>query len=150
MDTTLVVRSLAVYGEPVKPPLAKQNIYVDFVGKKSTRRAVPRAKERDVLAMHVKNLMNGSEFNSQPTLAKKTEMGSGTIGRILRAEAAVTLDTLAAIAKVFDLQPWQLIHPSMGKTDEALMAYEQARAAFNAMAFIPNIGSSKRKGKRGS
>lgn len=45
-------------------------------------------------------------------LAKKAELGLGTIQRILASGAGTSIDTLEAIARVLGVQPYKLLMPS--------------------------------------
>lgn len=51
-------------------------------------------------------------LSSNPKLSEKTKLGTGTIHRIRNGQADANLSTLEALAKAFDLQPWQLLVPN--------------------------------------
>ncbi len=53
------------------------------------------------------------EFNSNPKVAKRSKVGLGTVGRIRNAEVSATLDSVAALAEAFGLEPWQLLVPGL-------------------------------------
>lgn len=50
-----------------------------------------------------------AELCSNPKLSKKTGLGTGTISRLKNGAVDATLSTVEAIAKAFDVQPWQLL-----------------------------------------
>jgi len=47
------------------------------------------------------------------TLAKKARIGPGTVTRIKEQSTSVGLDVLEQIARVFNVQPWQLLLPEL-------------------------------------
>lgn len=53
------------------------------------------------------------ELNSNPKLAKKTGLGTGTISRVRNGEVDVNLATLEQLAKAFHVETWQLLVPQM-------------------------------------
>lgn len=55
----------------------------------------------------------GTDLSSNPKLAKKTGLGTGTISRLRNGSVNANLETLDAIAKAFDVEPWQLLVPGM-------------------------------------
>jgi transcriptional regulator with XRE-family HTH domain len=69
-------------------------------------------RPRDVLAENLRKLMKAREDLSRfpdITSASRGELTNGTLDRIRRAEVALTIDKLASLAEVFDLEPWQLL-----------------------------------------
>lgn len=74
---------------------------------------------RTVLAANLKALMASSaDCRSTPALERATAMkgnkvGKSTIDRALKGEANLTIDNLEVIAKVFGVDPWQLMVPNM-------------------------------------
>lgn len=73
---------------------------------------------RNRIAKRLKRAMDEHpQIKSQPALQKKSGIGQATIGRILRAEVNVGVETLDAIAKVFGKDATFLI------VDEANSAY---------------------------
>lgn len=76
-----------------------------------------------VLAANLKTLMaRVGAPSSAPAVEEATKVkgglkvGRSTVQRILKAETPVNLDYVESLAKVFGVQPWELLHPSMGKT----------------------------------
>lgn len=55
--------------------------------------------------------------NSQMALAKRSGVAQATIGRILREETGVTIDTLDELAKAYGLEGWQLMVAGMDPTN---------------------------------
>lgn len=74
---------------------------------------------RDVLGSNIKALMDASnEYRSTVALERAThhkgcKVGKSTIDRALKGETPLNLDYIEAIAKVFGLDPWQLLAPGM-------------------------------------
>ena len=69
-------------------------------------------KLKPVLALNLKALMDDRKM-SQMEVHRRSKIAQSSIGRILRQEVAADLDTLAAIARAFDLDPWQLLVPNI-------------------------------------
>ncbi len=73
---------------------------------------------RNVLAINLRKLMEQSpDLCTQSAIAKKSGVAQTTIGYMLRSESLVkapNLDNVEKIARVFGLEAWQLLHPSMG------------------------------------
>jgi hypothetical protein len=74
---------------------------------------------RDVLGANLKALMEAStEYKStlaleKATLHKGCKVGKSTIDRAIRGETTLNLDYIEVIAKVFGLDPWQLLTPGL-------------------------------------
>jgi len=49
-------------------------------------------------------------------------IGRTTVTRITHGDANPSLEHIEVLAKVFEVQPWQLLHPSMGNGWEASTA----------------------------
>jgi transcriptional regulator with XRE-family HTH domain len=49
------------------------------------------------------------DLNSNPKLAAKTRLGTGTISRLRNGMVDANLDTLERMAKAFNVEPWQLL-----------------------------------------
>lgn len=80
---------------------------------------------RALLARNLASLMAKSpDLASQGALSRRSKVAQATIGRILKAESAATVDTLDQLAAAFGLSAWQLVHP---KPD-----LKQSEAAFYA------------------
>lgn len=69
-------------------------------------------KLKPVLASNLKALMELRKL-SQMELHRRSRVAQATIGRILREETAADVDTISALAKGLDLEPWQLLIPNI-------------------------------------
>lgn len=75
---------------------------------------------RKILADNLAALMSQSpEINSVVALERATanrgsKVGKSTVQRVLACETTVNLDYVESFAKVFHIQAWQLLHPTMG------------------------------------
>lgn len=84
-----------------------------------TRYGVSNMDARDVLQQNLKALMASSpKLNTTPAIERATKMkgckvGKSTVDRLLRSETPVKLDYIEAIAKIYDLDPWQLLVPGL-------------------------------------
>jgi Helix-turn-helix len=73
---------------------------------------IGRMDARALLARNLAALMAKSpDLMSQGALHRRSKVAQATIGRILRAETAASVDTLDQLAGAFGLSAWQLIHP---------------------------------------
>jgi transcriptional regulator with XRE-family HTH domain len=71
---------------------------------------VTDAELRQALASNVRKRMQADEsMNSQPKLAAKAGIGKSTVGYVLQAENDATLGTIAALARAFGCEPWELL-----------------------------------------
>lgn len=67
---------------------------------------------RDVLALNFKKLRDANPLiNTLPQLVEKGAPSKGTLDRITRGEVNLGIDHLEPLAQVFDVEPWQLLHP---------------------------------------
>lgn len=105
-----------------------------------------KTEVREALANNVKKLMEGSgrngstDLRTQAKLAARCARISGksfsqrTIGYLLRPDPSgknqPKLDTIVAIAEAFKVEPWRLLHPTMGSkiqdVPELIKRYELA------------------------
>jgi transcriptional regulator with XRE-family HTH domain len=65
---------------------------------------------RHILAKNLRDCRIKSEL-TQETLAWKAKLSPDFIGRIERAERTISVDHLARIAKVLNIEPYQLLAP---------------------------------------
>jgi transcriptional regulator with XRE-family HTH domain len=67
-----------------------------------------------VLGDNLRTLMAAhAELGSNPKLAAKTRLGTGTISRMKNGAVDANLDTLERIAHAFGMEPWQLLVPGL-------------------------------------
>lgn len=72
------------------------------------------SKSASVLAANINRLMGSTvALESNPKLAKRADIGIGSVARIRNAQTDITIDTLTKLAEAFDLQPWQLLVPGL-------------------------------------
>lgn len=83
---------------------------------------------RQILADNVTKLMKRHPLlSSQEKIAKKAQKPGGkkvaqtSVGYLLRPHSQISpkLDTICAVADVFHLDPWKLIHPTLGESKNA-------------------------------
>jgi len=80
---------------------------------------------RKILSNNLSDLMHESPtYKSAPSLQAATakcgvKVGRSTIDRALKGTTTINLDYIESIAKVFRLEPWQMIHPTRGGKDDA-------------------------------
>lgn len=71
-------------------------------------------KPRVILAQNLTALMAGKiDKESQSALKRRSGVAQATIGRILRKEVNYRIETVAALARAFNLEPWQLLVPDL-------------------------------------
>lgn len=69
---------------------------------------------RKILALNLKALLADRHGpSSEMELARRSKVAQATIGRIKREEVAASIETLAAIATAYGLEPWQLLIAGM-------------------------------------
>lgn len=76
-------------------------------------------RPRDVLAENLKTLMAGTPGLSRfPDIVERSNkvLTNGTLDRIRRASHATSIDTLAELARVYGIEPWQLLSPGLKVT----------------------------------
>lgn len=67
-----------------------------------------------VLGANLNALMaHHSDLSSNPKVAKKTELGTGTISRLRNGDVDANLSTLEKLSEAFGLHPWQLLVPNL-------------------------------------
>lgn len=73
-----------------------------------------KADSKLVLWQNVSALMDAKYGKEHLTrLATDAKIGPGTISRIKQHETSVGIDVVEAIAKVFKVEPWQLLVPQL-------------------------------------
>jgi len=69
---------------------------------------------RDILSKNLKALMAATPaLNTLPKITKAGGPPNGVLDRIRRAQGACRIDSLAQLAGVFGLQPWQILVPDL-------------------------------------
>lgn len=53
------------------------------------------------------------DLGSNPKLATRTKLGTGTISRLKNGQVDANLETLERLAKAFHVEPWQLLVPGL-------------------------------------
>ena len=59
-------------------------------------------------------------------VADKIKIPARTVGRIRNAETSCQIDTLAKLAKAFDIEPWQLLVPNYDPTNPPVRVQTRA------------------------
>lgn len=109
-----------------------QTAWVKVISQKPEQSQSPRHKTAIVLGANISALMaasvpkpgvarGGIDLSSNPKLAKKTGLGTGTISRLRNGQVNANLETLDAIAKAFDVEPWQLLVPKMDPSNAPVL-----------------------------
>jgi transcriptional regulator with XRE-family HTH domain len=83
---------------------------------------------RQILAANLKALM--AAHLSLNTFAKIVAAGgptNGTLDRIRRMESGASIDQLDTLAKVYGLEPWQLLVPDLDPTNPPMLAHVTQR-----------------------
>lgn len=97
---------------------------------------------KDVLSRNLKALMDYHAIKSQGELGRLSKIDQTTIGRMLNKKNAAQIDKIQAVAKVFDLDAWQMMVPNLDPSNPPVAQitaierdlYERLRVA--AEAFI--------------
>jgi len=97
--------------------------------KKGTHRLV-RQTLRLVAAKNLRQLMAANADDGLETytqVAETAKVGRNTVKRLYLAQTGVTLDTLEAVASVFDAYPWQLLVEGMRPGEMPSLAAPSAK-----------------------
>ena len=89
-----------------------------------------------VLGANLRALMGSQpELSSNPKLAEKTKLGTGTISRLKNGQVDATVSTLEALAKAFDMAPWQLLVPNLDPSNRPTLqpVSEQERRLYERL-----------------
>jgi hypothetical protein len=82
-------------------------------------------KARVVLAENLKALMAARPaLDAFPKIVAAGGPSNGTLDRIRRAASGCSVDQLDLLAKVFELQPWQLMTPGLDPTNPPMLVSE--------------------------
>ncbi len=67
-------------------------------------------RPREILAANLQRLMEARpHLNTLPRIAAAGGPSNGTLDRIRRCQAGASIDQLEKLARVFELEPWQLL-----------------------------------------
>jgi transcriptional regulator with XRE-family HTH domain len=72
---------------------------------------------RFVLAARVRELMNAHMIDTAEALGQRAGIGRNTARRILEGSNATSVDSIQAIAAVFNIEPWKLLQ---GNANESM------------------------------
>jgi len=106
---------------------------------KTRKNPGPGEEARKILADNINALMEKHpQYGSERLLGEAAKVGKGSIGNMRNPELGVipTLDNIAKVAAVFQLEPWQLLHRDMPKramTDRELEMYDAIERAYKAL-----------------
>jgi transcriptional regulator with XRE-family HTH domain len=102
---------------------------------------------RQVLANNLKALMaSHRNLDNFKKIVAAGGPSNGTLDRIRRMDASATVDTLDSLAKVFGIDPWQLMVPGLDPTNPPLLShiaeaqirlFEQFKQAFKELPPTP-------------
>jgi transcriptional regulator with XRE-family HTH domain len=71
-------------------------------------------------------MLANKELRTQAAVAEKAEVGQSTINRLLKREASISINNLAAIAAVFNRRAYEMLIPPH---DESVIQYDHSRYA---------------------
>jgi hypothetical protein len=101
-------------------------------------------RTRQILGANLSSLMNSSsELASAPAVERATaqkglKVGRSTVQRVKDGDTTVNLDYIEVFAKVFQKEPWQLLHPAIGEmassTDAKPTLAQALEVVLDAMA----------------
>lgn len=81
----------------------------------------------EIVASNLEALMANSKFfKTQAAVGKAAKVDQKTIGRILNRTNEPSLDVIAKVAKVFDLEPWQMLVPHLEPSNAPMLAQQSA------------------------
>lgn len=109
------------------------------------------SKARKILGTNLSSLMTSSaEYGSAPAVERATDekgqkVGRSTVQRVKDAATTVNLDYIEVFAKVFQKEPWQLLHPTMGEGATATPLPTLPQALEVVIAAIAALPQPKRK-----
>lgn len=94
----------------------------------------------DVLAANLEALRASHPvLNSQAEIARHSKVDQRTVNRIFRGEHQPGLDKISKIAKVFGLEPWQLLVPSLEPSNPPLLVTQSE----SMRKLYANLGRTK-------
>lgn len=97
------------------PPTGKRENYTSFMEKRPKKRKFPGFM-RQVVAQNVRGLVDHHYAlvdNKPKKLAEDAQISLSSAQRVLSAEVGASIDTLEAIANVFEISVYQLVLPNL-------------------------------------
>lgn len=104
-------------------------------------------RTRQILGANISSLMNSSsELASAPAVERATaqkglKVGRSTVQRVKDGDTTVNLDYIEVFAKVFQKEPWQLLHPAIGEmassTDAKPTLAQALEVVAGALSSVP-------------
>jgi hypothetical protein len=84
---------------------------------------------RDIVSANLKALMKAHpELNTLKKITAKGGPPNGVLDRMRRADAASRIDSVAQVARVFGLEPWQLLVPNLDPAAPPQLEMSAAKA----------------------
>lgn len=99
------------------------------------RMAKPRMRGvvESIIGTNLDALMaHHSELNNSERVGSKAKIPPRTVNRIKNAQVSCTVDTLAKIAKVFEIEPWALLVPNYDPANPPVRTMTQDERNFYA------------------
>lgn len=102
-------------------------------------------RTRQILGANLSSLMNSSsELASAPAVERATaqkglKVGRSTVQRVKDGDTTVNLDYIEVFAKVFQKEPWQLLHPAIGEMASSTDAKPTLAQALEVVATKLNL-----------
>jgi transcriptional regulator with XRE-family HTH domain len=72
-------------------------------------------------------MRHSAAYSSPKKLAARISASKSTVERIRSGAVACQIDTLASIAKAFDVEPWQLLVPGLDPANPPMLRHEDER-----------------------
>lgn len=93
-----------------------------------------RSSPQKVLSTNLKALMRAQQTNPKKVAARIASSKS-TVERVTAGDVACRLDTLAELADIFDLEPWQLLIPGLDPKNPPILRQEddKLRALYRSL-----------------
>lgn len=83
---------------------------------------------RQILSENLRSLMDShAHLDRFAKIVKAGGPSNGTLDRIRRMESGCSIDELDKLAKVFELESWQLLVPNLDPTNPPLLAQVSQR-----------------------
>ena len=100
------------------------------------------ARIRQIVADNLKRLMDlRPNLNTLPKIAQAGGPSNGTLDRIRRLEVGCSIDQLAKIAEVFELDAWQLLVPNLQPNNPPILLGAGGQAERELWAKVDSLMS---------